>query len=169
MTSVSDFWIEEGTYFPRSADCAPVTTAQDAVSHPHYHSTWLAYIQLTVYQDPQVLLCRPAPQPLCSQTTLLQGFISPQAQEFTFALTQFHRVAVGSLLQPAYVPLNSSPGLDLLTGTQIWYHLGNVTCNSFCVSPLLFSLTHGYWKSHPNHSLASSRTAWPYNRSHSKC
>lgn len=44
LTSVSDFWIEEGTQFPGSA---PVNTAQDTVSHPHCHvHAWL-YLQPT--------------------------------------------------------------------------------------------------------------------------
>lgn len=39
LTSVSDFWAEEGTQFPGSA---PVHTAQDTVSHPHCHArAWL--------------------------------------------------------------------------------------------------------------------------------
>lgn len=123
LTSVSDFWTEEGTQFPGSA---PVHTAQDTVSHPHCH----AHAGLPA-------ATKLLPLQTCSLPRLFPGVISPQAQ-----------TCLGpSEWQPCpwaiYWP---GPQIWCHLGSVIANRF-------FGHIPLLFYPTYSYWKLHPDHGF----------------
>lgn len=87
--------------------------AQDTVSYLCYTSAWLAYDQLVVCQDLEVLLCRSAFQlagPLC---VLIPQLFLPK-----YRTLHFRDSPAGSVLQPEYLWMAAQvPGAsDIPTG-----------------------------------------------------
>lgn len=74
---------------------------QEAVGRLCHNSTLLS--QFLAYQDPKVLLCRAAFQPV-----LVHELILPLRQEFAFPFAEFHDVPLYSFLQIVKILLNGN-------------------------------------------------------------
>ena len=63
---------------------------QDTVGLPGCKSTLLAYVQLFIHQDPQVLFCRAALSEFFSQSVLVPEIASTQVQYLALGLAKPH-------------------------------------------------------------------------------
>lgn len=112
--------------FAHSTCAAPVYKPQEAVSL-YCQSTLLAYVQLAVCQDLQVLFSKAALQPNSAQPVQLQGVLLLQVQDFAWVLAHFQKVLVHSYKLPGspWMPLSILSGSP--PALLIWCHLLQVT------------------------------------------
>ena len=89
----------------------PPNAAQDTISLLYNKGTLLAHVQLGVHQDPHVLFCKAAFQPVGPQHVLVDGVVPPQVQDFALPLVEQHEAPVSPFLQLVQVPLNGSTTL----------------------------------------------------------
>lgn len=84
-------------HLPRPTDSA-LDAAQGAGGLLCPESTWLVHGQLDVHQDPQLLLCRAAGQPVGTHPVpvLVLGADSSLAQDFAFFFLELHEVPLVS-------------------------------------------------------------------------
>lgn len=76
----------------------------------------LAYVQIGVHQDHQVIFVRAAFQLSDSQHRLVPGIGHPQMQDIVF-LVELYEIHVSPFLQPVEVPLDCSIPLSSLSAT----------------------------------------------------
>ncbi|KAK4815896.1 hypothetical protein QYF61_009947 [Mycteria americana] len=94
-------------HFPSPAGHTISDTSQDAIGLRGHLGTLLAHIQLAVDQQPQVLLCWAAFQPLFPKPVLLHGVLVTQVQDPTLGLVKPYTVDFSPSIQPVQVPLQS--------------------------------------------------------------
>ncbi|KAK4816620.1 hypothetical protein QYF61_019319 [Mycteria americana] len=99
-------------HFPSRAGHAIFDTHQDAILFLGHLGTLLAHIQLAVDQDPQVLSCRAAFQPLFPKPVALHGVAMAQVQDLALGLLKPHTIDLGPLIQPVQIPVQSLPTLQ---------------------------------------------------------
>ena len=68
----------------------------------------LAHGHILVHQDPQVLLCKAAFQPVDYQPVLVPGVTPSKGQGFTFPFAKLHGIPASPFLQLFKVSLNGS-------------------------------------------------------------
>lgn len=115
-------------HFPRPADSALPSAAQEAAGIPCCKGTLLAHAQPCVCHHAKVLFCcQAASQTLGPQLLLVHGVIPAQVQDFVLAFAELYEVPVCTFLQPANVPL-----------THLLYHaLPQVIIFVFLFIPML--------------------------------
>ncbi|PKU38344.1 hypothetical protein llap_11351 [Limosa lapponica baueri] len=79
----------EDDHFPSPAGHTVSDTSQDAVGHL---GTLLAHIQVAVDQQPQVLFCWAAFQPLFPQPVALHGVVVTQMQDLALGFVESHAI-----------------------------------------------------------------------------
>ncbi|KAK4826455.1 hypothetical protein QYF61_009182 [Mycteria americana] len=107
-------------HFPSPAGHAIFDTNQDAIGFLGHLGTPLAHIQAAVNQNPQVLLCQAAFQPLFPKPVALHGVVVTQVQDLALGLVEAHTMGLGPSIQPVQIPLQSLPTLQQInTPTQL--------------------------------------------------
>ncbi|KAK4815884.1 hypothetical protein QYF61_009935, partial [Mycteria americana] len=96
---------------PSPAGHAISDTSQDAIGFLGHLGTLLAHLQPAVHQQPQVLFCLAAFQPLFLKPVVLHGVVVTQVQDLALGLVKPHTIDLGPSIQPVQVPLQSLPTL----------------------------------------------------------
>ena len=96
----------------------------------------LAHGQLGVDQEPPILVCKAASQPVHPQPLLVRGVIPPSSLQDlhcpSIALSPRHRTPVGSFLQPAEVLLNGSTTMWCIKHSSQFYIICKFAEGAFC-------------------------------------
>ncbi|GAB0181288.1 cAMP-dependent protein kinase inhibitor alpha [Grus japonensis] len=74
-------------------------------------ATWLAHIQPSVDQHPQVLFHQAAFQPLFPKPVALPGVVVTQVKDPALSLVEPHTVGLSPSIQPVQIPLQTLPAL----------------------------------------------------------
>ncbi|KAK4814185.1 hypothetical protein QYF61_011908 [Mycteria americana] len=111
---------ERDDHYPSPAGHTIFDTSQDAIGLLGHLGTLLAHTQLAVDQQPQVLFCLAAFQPLFPKPVALHGVIVAQVQDPALGLVEPHTVGLSPSIQPVHIPLQSLPTLKQInTPTQL--------------------------------------------------
>ncbi|KAK4810824.1 hypothetical protein QYF61_008796 [Mycteria americana] len=112
--------VQGHNHFPSPAGHTIFDTSQDSIGFLGHLGTLLAHIQAAVNQQPQVLLCWAAFQPLFPKPVALHGVAVAQVQDPALSLVKPHTINLGPSIQPVQVPLQSLPPLKHInTPTQL--------------------------------------------------
>ncbi|KAK4824258.1 LOW QUALITY PROTEIN: hypothetical protein QYF61_012524 [Mycteria americana] len=92
-------------HFPTPAGHTISDTSQDAIGLLGHLGTLPAHIQPAIGQHPQVLFHQAAFQPPFPKPVALHGIVVTQVQDPALSLVEPHAIGLGSLIQPAQIPL----------------------------------------------------------------